>query len=190
MQITLKGKNYAVTDAIREYVETRVGKATRHFDGVISSDVTLSTERNWHIVEVTLYASGFVLRGEERTNDMYASVDLVIDKLSKQLRKQKGKWDKRLKTQKHKDSDFFQVELPRGEEAYEEEEELVLADPRVVRIPIISQKPMTVEEAIKEMEALDFSFFMFVNARTELLNVLYRRKEGFGLVDPSMERKQ
>lgn len=190
MQIVVKGKNLNVTDALREYAEERIRKMTRHFDGIISADVTLSTERNWHIVEVTVYASGFMLRGEDRTNDMYATIDLVLEKLEKQLKKQKGKWEKRQRAQKLEEMEFFRVESPRGIDRDEDERELVLQEPRVVRVPMLFQKPMTIEEAIKEMEALDFSFLVFINEKTDVLNVLYRRKNGFGLIDPAFEREE
>lgn len=193
MQIVVKGKNFSVTDAIRDYAEKRIRKMMRHFDGIISTDVTLSTERNWNIVEITVYASGFVLRGEDRTSNMYASIDLVLDKLEKQLRKQKGKWEKRLRSQRQTEMEFFRVESPRGEEEetdQEVEEEIVIAEPEVVRVQMISYKPMTVEEAINEMLALDFSFFVFINARSDVLNVIYRRKGGYGLIDPTYEREK
>ena len=189
MQIVVKGKNFNVTDALKEYAENRIRKSIRHFDGIISSDVTLSTERNWHIVDVTIYASGFVIRGEERTNDMYASIDKVLDKLTKQLKKQKGKWEKKMRSQKASEMDFFKVASPRGD-SEDEEEETVMDNPPVIKVPMMSQKPMTIEEAIKEMEALDFAFYLFVNSKTEVLNVLYRRKGGYGLVDPTMEKAE
>jgi len=188
MQITVKGKSYDVTDAMREYAQSRVRKIIRHFDGVISTDVTLTTERNWRVVEITVYASGFILRAEDRTNDMYASIDLVIDKLAKQLKKQKGKWEKRMRSQKQVEMGLFLTQTPRGERDADEQE-LIMNNPMVVRVPMMSQKPMTIEEAIKEMEALNFSFFVFLNDRTETINIIYPRKGGFGLVDPTFERE-
>lgn len=190
MQIVVKGKNFNITDALKEYTELGIRKMTKHFDGIISADVTLSTERNWHVVEVTVYASGFVIRGEDKTNDMYASIDNVLDKLGKQLRKQKGKWEKKMRTHKASDVEMFNASSPRGPEGDYDEDDLVLTNPLVVQIPMVTQKPMTEEEAIKEMEALDFSFFVFVNSRTDVLNVLYRRKGGYGLVDPTLERAE
>jgi len=191
MQIVVKGKSFDVTDALREYAEKKIRKMMRHFDGIISADVTLSTERNWNVVEITVYASGFVLRGEDRTNDMYTSIDLVLDKLEKQLKKQKGKWEKKMRVQRQAEMEFFRVESPRGEEEVEEvEEEIVIAEPEVVRVPMFSQKPMTIEEAINEMSALNFTFFVFVNARTDMINVIYRRKGGYGLIDPTFVRER
>jgi putative sigma-54 modulation protein len=187
MQTVVKGKNLTVTDALREYAEERLRKMARHFDGIISADVTLSTERNWHIAEVTVYASGFVLRGEDRTNDMYATIDLVLEKLEKQMKKQKGKWEKKLRPHKQGDTEPFRVEMPRGEESEDGEEIILMDEPRVIRVPMMSQKPMTIEEAIKEMEALGFTFFVFVNEKSDTLNVIYRRKVGFGVIDPTFD---
>ncbi|MFP4497151.1 MAG: ribosome hibernation-promoting factor, HPF/YfiA family [Vulcanimicrobiota bacterium] len=187
MQMTVKGKNFNVTDALRSYAEKRIDKILRFFDNIISIDVTLSTERNWHIVDVTVFGNGFVLRGEERTNDMYASIDKVLDKLEKQVKKEKGKYKSRMsKARKMAEAEFFQVESPRGEEQ-DNNLETILESPQVILTPMMSQKPMTLEEAIKEIESLGFSFFVFKNAETDVLNVLYRRKVGYGLIDPTVE---
>ena len=186
MQLTVKGKNFHVTDALRSYAEKRIDKIVRFMDSIISTEVTMSTERNWHIVEVTVYGNGFVLRGEERTNDMYTSIDKVLDKLESQVKKEKGKHKSRAaKARKHVESEYFQVESPRGEDQEVGEEHVIMEEPRVIRIPMINSKVMTVEEAIKEMEAMDFSFFVFNNGQNDSINVIYRRKDGFGLIDPT-----
>ena len=187
MQITVKGKNVNVTSAMRKYAEKRIDKIVRFFDSIISTDVTLSTERNWHIVEVTMFGNGFVLRGQERTNDMYASIDKVLDKLEKQVKKEKGKYKSRaMRSRRQAEMDHFRVELPRGEEEMEGAH-VIMEDPQVIRIPMMVQKPMTIEEAIKEMEAMDLSFFVFNNGETDSFSVLYRRRDGFGLIDPTMQ---
>lgn len=191
MQITVKGKNVDVTDALKRYAEKRIDKIVRFYDNIISADVLLSTERNWHIVEVTVYGSGFVLRGEERTNDMYASIDKVLEKLEKQIKKEKGKMrSKYLRNRRQAEMDYFRVTLPRGEEETLSEH-VIMEEPHVIRIPMIFQKPMTLEEAIKELEAMDFSFLAFNNAENDnVVNVLYRRKNGFGLIDPTMPPRE
>jgi putative sigma-54 modulation protein len=189
MQLTVKGKNFDVTDALRGYAEKRIDKIVRYFDNVISTDVTLSTERNWHIVEVTVFGSGFVLRGEERSNDMYASIDMVLDKLEKQIKREKGKLKSRAsRARRQAEMDYFRVELPMGAQEEEfAEGNVIMEEPHVVRMPMFSHKPMTIEEAIKEMQSMDFTFFVFNNAETDTINVIYRRKTGFGLVDPTLE---
>ncbi len=186
MQLTVKGKNFQVTDALKSYAEKRIDKIVRFMDTIISAEVTMSTERNWHIVEVTVYGNGFVLRGEERNNDMYTSIDKVLDKLEIQVKKEKGKHKSRAaKARKHVDEEFFQVESPRGEDSEVKEEHIIMEEPLVIRVPMINSKMMTIEEAIKEMEALDFSFFVFNNGQTDTINVIYRRKDGFGVIDPT-----
>ena len=191
MQFTVKGKNFHVTDALRKYAIRRIEKIVRFFDNIISTDVTLSTERNWHIVEVTVFGNGFVLRGEERSEDMYASIDKVLDKLEKQVKREKGKYKSRaVKARKQMEEEFFRVDLPRGEEEEETPQNVIMENPLVVRVPMINPKPMTIEEAIKEMEGFNFSFFVFNNAQTDTINVIYRRKNGFGLIDPTMETEE
>lgn len=188
MQITVKGKNFQVTDALRSYAEKRIEKIIRFLDSIISTEVTLSTERNWHIVDVTVYGNGFVLRGEERTNDMYTSIDKVLEKLESQVKKEKEKHKSRAaKARKHVEMEDFQVEKPRGEDAEMETAHVLMEDPLVIRIPMLNSKPMTVEEAIKEMQAMGFTFFVFNNAQAGTVNVIYRRKEGFAIIDPAFE---
>lgn len=197
MQINIKGKNVEVTEALHDYASEKIGRMVKYFDHIISTDVTLSTERGRHVVEVTVYANKFVLRGEERSSDMYSSIDGVVDKLESQLKKQKGKRSERERT----DTIRGEAELVKGmlatpgpaEDEDEEtlEEEVVLTDealePRVVRVRRVFSKPMLVAEAIKEMQAAGFSFFVFHNIENDRVNVLYRRARGFGLVDPILE---
>lgn len=184
MQIVVKGKNVEVTEALRAHAEKRITKIQRYFDRIISSDVTLSTERNWHIVEVTVHANGTVLRGEERTNDMYSSIDKVIDKLEKQVKRQKGKV-----TRKGRGSHL-------GEELAAAEVETVAAptqtpeaeahtlEPHVEHLKRFNSPLMSVVEAVKEIESSGLEFYVFNNARTGRINVLYKRSKGYGLIDP------
>lgn len=189
MQITVKGKNVEVTDSMRAYAEKRIEKIAKFYDNIMSAEVTMLTERSWHIVDVTVYGNGFVIRGEERTNDAYTSIDKVLDKLEKQVKKEKDKWRSRAFRQKrHSEGEYFSVENPRGDDDEEfEPANVIMTNPHIVSVPMFAQKPMTIEEAIKEMESLSFTFFVFYNAETEGLNIIYRRKDGFGLIDPSLE---
>ena len=91
MQISVSGKNFDVTDALKEYAETRLRKVSRYFDHIITANVTLSTERNWHIADVTVFGKNVDMRGEERSKDMYHSIDAVVEKLERQIKKAKGK---------------------------------------------------------------------------------------------------
>lgn len=186
MQITVKGKNFDVTEALKTYASDRVGKVARHFDHsatIISADVTMTTERNWHIVEVTVHGNGFDMRGEERTKDMYNSVDRVIDKLERQLKKQKGKQIARRSSSDAPESGEVKAATPeRGNgkssgQAYA---------PRIEHTYRFQASPMTVEEAIKELEAHGHNFFTFLNSGSSRINVIYKRERGYGLIDPRM----
>ena len=128
------------------------------------AQVTMSVEKDTHRIEVTIPVHGMILRGEESTNDMYASIDQVVDKLEKQIGKYKGRILKRGKAAD-------------GQWAPKEEQE-ELSAPEVVKTKRFAFKPMDVEEAILQMNLLGHSFFVFANAETEQVNVVYKRKDG------------
>lgn len=171
MKITVRGKNIQITDALRQHVIKRLGKLEKFFEEDTEVYVTLTVEKDSHVVEVTIPLNGYILRGEEETGDMYASVDLVIDVLEKQIDKYKTKLAKKVRNSK------FKALAESGEDNYEA--------PLVLRTKQFSIKPMDVEEAIMQMNLLGHSFFVFSNAETEQVNVVYRRKDGnYGLLEP------
>lgn len=171
MAITVRGKNIDITPALRDYVEKRVGKITRYFDNLGEITVILTVAKGRHIVEVTVPVNGILLRGEEATTDMYASIDLVIEKLEKQIEKYKTKIARKLK------QGGFKTEAP--VHAAHETEELVVKTKR------FAVKPVNVEEAIMQMNLINHDFYVFMNADTEEVNVIYRRKDGhYGLIEP------
>jgi putative sigma-54 modulation protein len=173
MQIILSGKNIDVTDALRDYVSKRIGKIDKFFNSDIEAQVTLNVEKERHIVEVTIPLNGIILRGEEETGDMYSSIDLVFEKLERQIHKYKTKINRRVRKTAFK---FDGVEQDR----FVEEEQ-----PQVVRVKRFAMKPMPVEEAILQMNLLGHDFFVFSNSETEEVNVVYKRKGGnYGLIEP------
>jgi len=175
MNITVRGKNIDVTPALKDYAEKRIKKLRKYFNGA-DVQVNMSVARENHIVEVTLLVNGLILRGEESTEDMYASLDLVVDKLEKQIEKHKTKLSRRLRDGNIKSIINDQVKREAEEEA-----------PRIVRTKRIAMKPITVEEAILQMDLVDHDFFVFINADTEQVNVVYRRKDkNYGLIEPDM----
>ncbi|MCL5036466.1 MAG: ribosome-associated translation inhibitor RaiA [Chloroflexi bacterium] len=183
MQLTVKGKNMEVTGALKDYAEKRISKLTRYFDHIISTDVTLSTERNWHIVEVNVFGDGFSLRGEERTGDMYTSIDKVMDKLEKQVKKQKDKISRR--KQKTPEHDFFAIgeDFTSGKEDKPEYAfENIDVNIRRIRAPRLS-----IEQAIKQLEAEDHIFQVFTNRETGYINILFKRSAGYGILEPMVE---
>lgn len=177
MNITVRGKNLNITPALKDYAVKRIKKLNKYFNGA-DAQVNLSVAKENHIVEVTVLVNGLILRGEESTDDMYASIDLVVDKLEKQIDKHKTKLSRRLRDGNIKT--LVNEQLQRNQ-AVEDEE------PKIVRTKRFAMKPMPVEEAILQMEMVNHDFFVFINADTEQVNVLYRRKDrNYGLIEPDM----
>lgn len=175
MKIILSGKNLEITNALREQVNKKVKKLERYFNGDTEVQVTMSVENYRHIVEVTIPFNGVVIRAEESTDDMYASIDKVLSKLERQIHKHRTKLEKKMK------SGAFKYEKPLFSSEIEVEEKT----PTVVKTKRFAVKPMSIEEAILQMELLGHSFFVFTNAKTNEVNVLYTRKDGnYGLIEP------
>ncbi len=177
MRISITGKNIEVSDYLRELVDKKVGKLERYFNKDTEVQVTMAVERNRHIVEVTIPYDGGIIRGEEVTGDMYASIDNVLDKLEKQIIRHRTKLEKGLK------SGAFKYDEPLFGGSYDDVEEEDV--PRIVRVKRFSIKPMSEEEAMLQLELVGHSFYVFENASTGDINVLYARKDGnYGLIEP------
>ena len=188
MLVTVKGKNVEVTDALKRYAEKKVQKLAKYFKEIKEAQVTQSVQRKWHTVEIQLEGDGILLRGEERSDDMYASIDQVVDKLERRIEKFKGKHYGKATEEgprlKEAERDHIAAEAA-GVESLDEmptEEEFA---PTIVRMKKHAFKPMNPQEAANQMELLHHDFFMFINSDTESLNVVYRRKDGnYGLIEP------
>ncbi len=176
MQVVVKGRNIEVTDALREYAVKKVQKIEKYFrSNHMNAQVTLGVEKGLHIVDVTVQVDGLLVRGEEKTGNMYASIDGVIDKIERQIRKYKTKINRKLRQQGAK---LNEAAFDNGEIKVEEE-------PKIVKTKRFAIKPMSLEEAAMQMELLGHDFFVFSNAESEEINVLYRRKDGnYGLIEP------
>lgn len=171
MKVQVRGRNIDVTSALKEYVEKRLNKLDRFMDDLGEAQVTLKVEKDSHRVEVTIPVNGMILRGEESTGDMYTSIDLVSEKLEKQIEKYKGKLMRRRQPAPGDQKDVSSYQFDDG--------------PRVVKTKRFAVKPMVVDEAVLQMNLLGHSFFVFSNAETELVNVVYKRKDGnYGLIEP------
>lgn len=167
---TIRGKNVEITPALREYVEKRVGKVTKYFDSVGEISVLLTVSKERHIVEVTVPVnSSLLLRGEESTPDMYSSIDLVVEKLERQIHKHKTKLAKRFR------GGGFKAEAVADNLA---SSKAVDDDYPLVKTKHFNVKPMDVQEAIMEMNLLNHDFFVFRDGQTEEICVVYRRKDG------------
>lgn len=174
MKLTVRGKNIEVTDALKDHVEKRIGKIDKYFDVDAEAQVTLTVERGLHKVEVTAGINGLILRAEEGTGDMYASIDMVVDKLERQI----AKYKTRINRKARQGGGIKELnQLP----AVEEEDALEVF--KTKRFPV---KPMPVEEAILQMNLLGHDFYVFANADNDDVNVIYRRKDGkYGLIEPT-----
>lgn len=173
MRITISGKNIEVTNALRETIEKKLLKLDKYFNPNITAHVTLSVQKNRDIIEVTIPFNGVVLRGEEANEDMYSSIDLVVDKIEKQIRKQKTK------LQRRSTGDALKYQfIP---EMQQEEKD----EPRIVKTKRFAMKPMSVDEAVLQMELVGHNFFVYENADDGIVNVVYKRKDGnYGLIEP------
>ncbi len=178
MNYNIRGENLEITPALREYVEKKVGKLEKYFDTTPTSDVNvkMSVQTNKHIIEVTIPMPQLLLRAEETHNDMYAAIDLVVEKLERQIRKHKTKVNRKFR-QEGSVKYMFKTDI---EEGNEESDEIP-----IVRTKRFNLKPMDAEEAALQMDMLGHNFFVFSNAESGETNVVYRRKDGkYGLIEP------
>ncbi len=184
MQMFIKGKNLHVTDALREYAEEKIGHLEHYIDhGILDAHVTFRTERNDQIVDVMLNMRHYLIKAEERSPDMYASIDLVRDRLEQQIRKYKTRRDRHHR----QDGRASAADVGIAAEAAIEAQDDTPDAPRIVRSKQFAVKPMDAEEAVHQMELLGHDFFVFLNAETEQVNVLYKRKSGdLGLIEPTV----
>ncbi len=179
MEITVVGRNITVTDALRGYAEKKVAKLQRYFErGIIEAQVAMAVERGIHSVDVTIAVDGLLLRGEEHTGDMYASIDGAIDKIERQIKKYKTRINRKLRQEGNKLVESAVVVGPAADVAEAPE-------PKVVKTKRFAMKPMSVEEAIMQMELLGHDFFVFMDDSSEDISVVYRRRDGnYGLIEP------
>jgi putative sigma-54 modulation protein len=186
MQIIFSGKHMEVTPALKEYALTKLQKLSRFFDQMLEVHVVESVLRNQHIVEVTMTANGRVIRAEERSPDMYTSIDLVVDKLERQLKRYKGRFISRShqSLQGHKPTEVLTTALEEVPATLQEEEE----EPTIVRTKRFAVKPMTPEEAQMEMDLIGHDFYVFRNSQSDQINVIYKRRDGhYGLIEPTVD---
>ena len=175
MKFTISGKNLQVSDSLRTAVEDKLGKLERYFTPDTEVIVTLSVEKERQKVEVTIPVKGNIIRSEQVSNDMYVSIDLVEEVIERQLRKYKNK----IVDKKQSAGSFQKAFL---EKEYEEDEEV-----RILRTKKFEIKPMYPEDACVQMELLGHDFFVFVNAETDQVNVVYKRNGStYGLMEPDV----
>ena len=173
MSFTITGRNIEVTQGLREAVEDKLGKLDRFFAPATEAVVRLSVQKDIQKIEVTIPVKGHIIRAEESSSDMYVSIDLVEEILERQLKKYKNKLiDKK-------------QSAPSFSEAFLQEDASAEEEIQIVKSKKFAVKPMDPEEACVQMELLGHNFYVFLNADTEEVNVVYKRKGGtYGLIEP------
>ena len=173
MKFIIVGKNIDVTEGLRSAVEDKIGKLEKYFAEDTEVHVTLSVEKDRQKIEVTIPVKGNIIRSEQVSSDMYVSIDLVEEIIERQLKKYKRKI-----IDKKQAASFFKQEFV--EKDFMEEEEV-----QIIRTKKFDIKPMYPEDACVQMELLGHSFFVFCNAETDQVNVVYKRKGNtYGLIEP------
>ena len=175
MRITINAKNMTVSDAVRDRIEKKLGKMDRYFQEEAEVQVRISQEKGArNIVEMTLMLGGVMLRAQEISSDMYLSIDRAADKIDRQIHRHRKKLEKKAN----------QAELLVSEEPIPAWED---TPDELVRVKRFEVKPMSVEDAIAQMDMLGHSFFLFINSETGITSVIYRRTDGkIGMLEPIM----
>lgn len=175
MNVNVKGRNVDVSPALKEYVEKKISKVVKQFKSVDEVVAVLKVAKGDHTVEITVPAKGIILRAQETTKDMYSSIDLVCEKIERQIHKYKTRLAKR------KYANF--AEAPVIDEAAVEEDDLT-----IIKNKKFVMHPMTAEEAIVQMNLLGHDFFVFFDPDEGVTSVVYRRKDGkYGLLTPTLK---
>ena len=177
MRFTITGRNIEVTEGLRSAVENKLGKLEKYFDKDVDINVTLSVDKDRQKIEVTIPVKGNIIRSEQTSSDMYVSIDLVEEVIERQLKKYKTKI---IQSKQAAGTAFTQDYIDND---YEEEAEV-----KIVRSKKFGIKPMDPEEACIQMELLGHNFFVFSNAETGEVNVVYKRKGNtYGLIEPELD---
>src|SRR4051794_5456336 len=183
MRLQVKGKNIEVSPSIRTYAEEKIGKLSRQLADPTSVEVELAVEKNpsiaaSHVAEATIWTKGPTLRARESSADMKMSIDQLVDKLERQVKRYREK--RREEPRRHARANGHVAALP-VEPAVEDE-----GEPWIVKIKQFSVEAMTPDEAVLQLELVGHDFFVFRNAESDEVNVVYRRRAGdYGLIDPT-----
>jgi putative sigma-54 modulation protein len=191
MQLIVQGKNIQVTDRLREYVETKVDRLDRYLSTITDARMELATEQtrsqgDRQVAQLTIHSKGMMLRAEERSGDIFTSVDMVMDKMKRQIDRYKSKRRDRIRADRALD-DQVEEALDLEEIEIDDEEEEESLSGAIVRVKRFQVAPMDPEEAVEQMELLGHDFFVFYNADGGQFNVVYRRRDGnYGLIQPDI----
>jgi putative sigma-54 modulation protein len=178
MQITTTFRHLDPSDALKSYAEEKLERVNKYIDEPVVAQVFMTVEKIRHCAEVTITAKGITIKASEETNDMYSAIDAVVDKIERQLRRYK----ERIKDHKPT-SESLDRQVKKSIVAAESIDQQL--EPVVIRSKTFSIKPMSVDEAVMQMDLLHKDFLVFTDSVTDSINVVYRRKDGnYGLIEP------
>ena len=191
MKILIHGKNLELTGALKEYTEAKIEKATHHYNDIVKeADIHLSIEKNprvsFQTAEVTIFANGTIIRAEEKTENLYSSIDLVSNKLCRKLRKYKERNNKTIHNNQFKNKESLLNESMESKyldkELLKEGMEASLPEPSI-KNKYFEMNPISSEEARKQLDLIDHDFYVFRNKKNNELQVIYKRNHGgYGLI--------
>lgn len=183
MQLSVTFRKMEPSDSLKDYAREKISRVEKFLDSALEANVVLSVEKFRHTADVTIQSDGLKINGQEQTEDMYSAIDMVVDKLERQIKRQRQRIRSR-KGSKRKGKDKEPgLDLTAEEQAEDAEE-----SPRVVRATQIFAKPMDVDEAVMQLDLSSETFLVFTNSETERINVIYRREDGnYGLIEPLPE---
>ncbi len=183
MNVTVTGRHMDLTDALKTYVMGGLDKLKTHFDRVIDADVVLSIEKHRQIAEVNLHANGIRIHGKETSSDMYASVDAVLQKIDKQVRRYKDRINRHQPLTAKEERAYQHHVIELGEEAA-----VQTAEHKVVFREKVPLRPMQVDEAAMQLELVEVTFLLFLNVETQQINLIYARGDGtYGVIEPQAQ---
>ncbi|HDM77839.1 MAG TPA: ribosome-associated translation inhibitor RaiA [Deltaproteobacteria bacterium] len=176
MQISVTFRRVEPSENLKQYAIDKISRVQKYLDTPAEAHVVLSVEKFRHIADVTINANGVNINGVEETEDLYSAIDMVVDKLETQIKKHKNKFRRR------KGAATRGKELESMQESDFPED----SEPRIIKSEKFYAKPMDIDEAVMQLELSDDTFLVFTNARTNNINVIYKRKDGnYGLIEPS-----
>ncbi len=184
MQTNITFRNLDATEAIKSYAREKVDRVNKYLDKASEAHVVLALERHLHHADITIHAGPFFLRGREKSEDMYASIDLAMDKIERQLKRYKEKLKSHRAQPHHAEPPPLRVR----HDVVSMEPSEVESAPEIVRTNEFTAKPMSVEEAVMQMDLIHNDFLVFQNAQSREINVGYRRKDGnYGLIEAKVK---
>ena len=186
MNTQITGRHMEMTEALKSYIQFGLDKLTTHFDRVIEADVVLDVEKRRHIAEINLHANGVRIHGKEESPDMYSSVDAVLAKLEKQIKKHKERINRHQPRTSRELRDYGHAILSMNFDDAGEPGNGHVQTHQVVKNQKLPMRPMLVDEAMMQLDLVDDLFIVFSNAETSQVNVLYKRDNGdYGLIEPA-----